>query len=166
VFAVAISQRVVYIPWFQLGEPQLELTCNTSSSLSPCSPQSLSTPLETSPESQVINSNTRTPLQPQLLVTSPSHCVCVFTPSSSLASSTHQSAAPSPCRWTPTTCDAGGTLGHHQHGLHLRTSRVRGLWCYYVHFLRYRQTRRRLQSSVKASWNPLRSWRAYYNKAI
>src|SRR6266540_4802900 len=57
---VAISQRVVYIPWFQLGEPQLELTCNTSSSLSPCSPQSLSMPLETSPESQVINSNSRT----------------------------------------------------------------------------------------------------------
>ena len=57
VFAVPISQRVVYIPWFQLGEPQLELTCNTLSSLSPCSPQSLPTPLETSPESQVINSN-------------------------------------------------------------------------------------------------------------
>src|SRR6266545_3434214 len=54
---VVISQQVVYIPWFQLGEPQLELTCNTLSSLSPCSSQSLSTPLETSPESQVINSN-------------------------------------------------------------------------------------------------------------
>ena len=58
VFTVAISQRVVYIPWLPLGEPQLELTCNTSSSLSPCSPQSLPTPLETSPESQMINSNT------------------------------------------------------------------------------------------------------------
>ena len=32
-FVVAISQRSVYIPCLQLGEPQLELICNTSSSL-------------------------------------------------------------------------------------------------------------------------------------
>ena len=37
-FMVAISQRSVYIPCLQLGEPQLELTCNTSSSLTCCSP--------------------------------------------------------------------------------------------------------------------------------
>jgi len=30
---VVISQRTVYIPWFQMGEPLLELTCNTMSSL-------------------------------------------------------------------------------------------------------------------------------------
>ncbi len=38
-FVVAISQQSVYIPCLQLGEPQLELTCNTSSSLTCCSPQ-------------------------------------------------------------------------------------------------------------------------------
>src|SRR6266540_3884900 len=37
-FVVVISQRSVYIPCLQLGEPQLELTCNTSSSLTCCSP--------------------------------------------------------------------------------------------------------------------------------
>jgi len=37
-FMVVISQRTVYIPCLQLGEPQLELTCNTSSFLTCYSP--------------------------------------------------------------------------------------------------------------------------------
>ena len=44
VVVVFISQQTVYIPWFQLGEPQLELTCNTTSSLPRFDPQSIPRP--------------------------------------------------------------------------------------------------------------------------
>src|SRR6266540_2369877 len=56
-FMVAISQQSVYIPCLQLGEPQLELTCNTSSSLTCCSPQSLLCPWRHCVYLDVINSN-------------------------------------------------------------------------------------------------------------
>src|SRR6266508_2958328 len=55
-FVVAINQRSVYIPCLQLGEPQLELTCNTLNSLTCRTPQSLLHPWRHHVHLDVINS--------------------------------------------------------------------------------------------------------------